>query len=175
MVRKVNFKIVLKDYKSNLKWTMLIAFPYKSLYKMPWKKYYSHIRGIEGKVKTTFPETPNTRLYTTALLLPCKILCKIWKHVFQQNNHRMKSQNGSWKWLKGYWMVTGKVVFNRISFTIQWTFTPLLMCSEVVSLSVNFYRKSGGVRMRRHKTSSSAQPDVPEFLSFTHRKWVFLD
>ena len=41
---------------------------------------------------------------------------------------------------------------------------PLLMCSECVSLSVNFYRKSEGVRIRGHETSSSAQRDVPEFL-----------
>ena len=49
------------------------------------------------------------------------------------------------------------------------------MCSECVSLSVNFYRKTGGVRMRGHETSSSAQRDVPEFLSFSHRKWMLLD
>ena len=54
-------------------------------------------------------------------------------------------------------------------------FTPLLMCSECVSLSVNFYRKSGGVRMRGRETSSSAQRDVPEFLSFSHRKLMLLD
>ena len=53
--------------------------------------------------------------------------------------------------------------------------TPLLMCSECVSLSVNFYRKSEGVRMRGHETSSSAQRDVHEFLSFSHRKWMLLD
>ena len=53
--------------------------------------------------------------------------------------------------------------------------TPLLMCSECVSLSVNFYRKSEGVRIRSHETSSSAQRDVPEFLSFSHRKWMLLD
>ena len=29
-------------------------------------------------------------------------------------------------------------------------------------LSVNFYRESGGVRMRGHETSSSAQRDVPQ-------------
>ena len=44
------------------------------------------------------------------------------------------------------------------------TISPLLMCSECISLSVNFYRKSEGVRMRGHETSSSAQRDVPEFL-----------
>ena len=59
--------------------------------------------------------------------------------------------------------------FQRVSDS------PLLMCSECVSLSVNFYRKTGGVRMRGHETSSSAQRDVPEFLSFSHRKWVLLD
>ena len=53
--------------------------------------------------------------------------------------------------------------------------TPLLICSECVSLSVNFYRKSEGVRMRGHETSSSAQRDVHEFLSFSHRKWMLLD
>ena len=55
------------------------------------------------------------------------------------------------------------------------THAPLLMCSEYVSLSVNFYRKSGGVRMRGHETSSSSQRDVPEFLSFSNRKWMLLD
>ena len=50
--------------------------------------------------------------------------------------------------------------------------SPLLMCSECVSLSVNFYRKTGGVRMRGHETSSSAHREVHEFLSFSHRKWM---
>ena len=62
-----------------------------------------------------------------------------------------------------------------IDWTIFYAYTPLLMCSECVSLSVNFYRKSEGVRMRGHETSSSAQRDVHEFLSFSHRKWMLLD
>ena len=65
---------------------------------------------------------------------------------------------------------------NQCRLTVtRMTVTPLLMCSECVSLSVNFYRKSEGVRMRGHETSSSAQRDVHEFLSFSHRKWMLLD
>ena len=72
-------------------------------------------------------------------------------------------------------MFTWLRFLESFSGVVYFPDTPLLMCSECVSLSVDFYRKSGGVRMRGYETSSSAQRDVPEFLSFSHRKWVLLD